>query len=121
MAQQPVIKFHPVTAPKSGNALVLVGKDLALGALGKDLDEASQGAISRAINAADFKGELFATQTILAPGGVELDRILLLGVGEDALGETEWLRLGGAAMAAVKGMEKSSMVLHLYLCLYLHP
>jgi leucyl aminopeptidase len=113
MAQQPVIKFHPVTAPKSGNALVLVGKDLSLGALGKELDEASQGAISRAIKAVDFKGELFATQAILAPGGVELDRILLLGVGEDTLGETEWLRLGGAAMAAIKGIEKSSMVLQL--------
>ncbi|MCV6547898.1 MAG: leucyl aminopeptidase [Cohaesibacter sp.] len=111
MAKLPVIKFHPVTAPKSGNALVLLGKDLSLCAMAEELNTASQGALSRAIKAADFKGDLFASQVILAPNGLELDRVILLGIGEKDLLDTDWLRLGGAGMAAVKGFEKSSMIL----------
>ncbi|MCT4655288.1 MAG: leucyl aminopeptidase [Cohaesibacter sp.] len=113
MTQSPVFNFHPLTAPKKGNAVLLIGKDLELGSIGRTLDEASDGAVGRAIKAADFKGELNKTLVLLAPSGSELDRIILLGIGDDELSETDWLHLGGAAMAAVKGFEKASLILDL--------
>ena len=111
MAQLPVIKFHPLTAPKSGSAVLFVGKSLALGGIGKQLDEDSGGTISRAIKAADFKGEAEKSMAILAPGGLDLDEIVVIGVGEEALGETDFLKLGGFAMAALKGAEKGSVII----------
>ena len=63
------------------------------------------------MKAADFKGGIAKSLSILAPGGLELDRIILIGIGEDALAETDFLKLGGAAMGALKGVEKASLVL----------
>ena len=111
MTKLPDLKFHPVTAPKSGVTVLLVGKSLALGPVAKQLDEASSGALGRAMKAADFKGKFGSTVSILAPAGVELDGVTLVGIGEEALGENEYLRLGGLAMAALKDKAKGSVVL----------
>ena len=111
MSKLPVIKFHPVTAPKSGVAVLFVGKSLALGGIAKDLDSVGSGAISRALKAADFKGELGSKASILAPAGTELDQVIVIGLGDEALGENEYLRLGGIAMGVLKGKEKGAIIL----------
>ena len=113
MANLPVTKFHPLTAPKSGVAILFVGKALELGDIAQSLDEASSGAISRAIKVADFKGGLAKKLSILAPSGLDLDRILLIGTGEESLSEKDFLRLGGAAMASLNGAQKAAVVLEI--------
>ncbi len=110
MAKLPQIKFHPLTAPKTGNAIVLVGKDKGLGAVAKELDEAAGGAISRAIEIAEFKAAQFKSLEILAPAGTELDRIIVMGLGEEALDEQAMIKLGGAIMGVLKGRKKASIL-----------
>ncbi|PLW77403.1 leucyl aminopeptidase [Cohaesibacter celericrescens] len=110
MAKLPVIKFHPLTVPNHGSVALFVGKSLVLGSIARGLDEASSGAVNRAIKAADFKGELAKSITILAPAGLDLDQIVVVGVGEETLSECDFLRLGGTVMGQHKGVNKASII-----------
>ncbi|SFO27718.1 leucyl aminopeptidase [Cohaesibacter marisflavi] len=108
MATLPFIQFEALGTPETGAAVLFVDKSLALSATGKALDEKSDGAIGRAIKAADFKGGFCKSVQILAPAGVALDRIILIGLGEETLSERDFADLGGAAIGAANG----SKVIH---------
>ncbi|WP_119307618.1 leucyl aminopeptidase [Cohaesibacter haloalkalitolerans] len=109
MATLPAFQFESLSVPETGAAVLFVDKSLTLGGVGQSLDEKSGGAIGRAIPAADFKGDFCKTIRILAPAGADLDQIVLVGLGDEALSERDFAALGGAAMGAVKGL-KSVMV-----------
>ncbi|WP_319414025.1 leucyl aminopeptidase [uncultured Cohaesibacter sp.] len=110
MATLPLFQFASLGAPDTGAAVLFVGKSLTLGATASALDDKSAGAIKRAIKAADFKGGLLKTLQILAPAGLDLDQIILVGLGEEALTEKDFAALGGAAMGAAKGAKEISLV-----------
>lgn len=110
MAKLPVFKFHPLTQSKTGSMVLFVGKDLALGPIAKGLDEATSGALTRAIEKTEFKADKFKSLEIVAPAGTELDRVVLVGLGDEALAENDFTSLGGTAMAALKGAKKASVV-----------
>lgn len=60
------------------------------------LDEATGGAISRAADTSDFKGSFGQMVEILAPSGVEANRILLVGLGDmEKITPLESERVGG--------------------------
>ncbi|WP_247895844.1 M17 family peptidase N-terminal domain-containing protein [Azospirillum brasilense] len=61
---------------------VTVATDRALGAAGQDLDQKTGGTLSRAMKASRFTGKKEETLAILAPAGVEFDRVLLVGIGK---------------------------------------
>ncbi|RJF84950.1 leucyl aminopeptidase [Azospirillum cavernae] len=67
---------------KPGILAVTVATDRSLGALGQELDQKTGGALVRAMAAARFTGKKDETLTLLAPSGVELERVLLVGVGK---------------------------------------
>ena len=51
---------------------------------------------------------------ILVPSGTELDRIILLGIGDKSkLNEFSWLKLGGKLSSILSGHSKSSVMLEL--------
>lgn len=91
--------------------VVFAGKELALGAAAKNLLAGASEQISRAAAAAKFKGKAGSTLEILAPAGLAVSRLLVIGVsaasGDEAEGdksETEtqnddFLALGGQTMA----------------------
>ena len=84
----------------AGTVIVLVGQDLVLGpqarALGVD------DLIGRAAGPAEFTGKGRRALNLLAPAGIDLDRLILIGVGDPAeIKQTDWLHLGGAAMGAL--------------------
>ncbi|WP_204283689.1 M17 family peptidase N-terminal domain-containing protein, partial [Klebsiella pneumoniae] len=59
-----------------------------------------QALLSRIIDVSDFKGKLAASLSTLAPGGTELDRLVLVGAGDPAkLKADDWLKLGGSAFS----------------------
>ncbi len=97
MAELPRLSFEKPGLPATGVVVVFAGEGTALGPLGRALDEAAGGGLSRAAQAADFKGKSKTFVDIYAPTGLTVDRVLITGLGDPAkLSEADWTDLGGA-------------------------
>jgi leucyl aminopeptidase len=99
------VTFAKPALPKSGALVLLVEEGGGPGSVtGEALaaaDAATGGAVSRALEAAQFKGRKGQTATILAPGA-GLSRVVAVGLGKLAdLGETTVEDAGGSAAAAL--------------------
>ncbi|MEP1205929.1 MAG: leucyl aminopeptidase [Rhizobiaceae bacterium] len=100
----PNIKFTAAATPAKGSIILLANGNNDLSPSGKVLDE--NGALTKAIKAADFKGGFGKTLDIITPRDSDHDRIIIVGLGDvDKLTEYHWLRLGGRirATAATSG------------------
>ncbi|MCW3473155.1 leucyl aminopeptidase [Limobrevibacterium gyesilva] len=79
------IAFAKSALPKSGALVLLLeeggGPDSPTGALWQAADAATDGAIGRALAAAEFKGKKGQSATILAPGA-GLSRVVAVGLGQ---------------------------------------
>ena len=97
------IAFSKPSLPTEGAVAVGVLEGKVLCATAQRLDEAAKGALSRAIAASRFEGKKGQTLMILAPAGLELTRVLLIGLGKakevDALGAQAF---GGTAVAQLQ-------------------
>ncbi|MBB5519789.1 leucyl aminopeptidase [Amphiplicatus metriothermophilus] len=94
------VSFSKAAPPKSGALAIPCFEDGAQPAAFDALDEAAQGALSRAIKAAAFKGKKDQTLDIVAPAGLENTRVLLVGAGaRKELGPLEAEAVGAAAVA----------------------
>ncbi|WP_319529125.1 leucyl aminopeptidase [uncultured Cohaesibacter sp.] len=111
MAKLPEISFHSLATPSEGTAVLFVEKSLELSGVAASLDEATSGALTRAFKAAEFKGEMAKKVSILAPSGVELDQIVVIGIGDEPLTEKDFLRLGGVVMGSLGSAKTASVVL----------
>ncbi|MGH7155819.1 MAG: M17 family peptidase N-terminal domain-containing protein, partial [Acetobacteraceae bacterium] len=95
------VAFAKPALPKSGALVLLVPEGASPVGLWQQADEATSGAIARALAAAEFKGGSGKTCTILAPGA-GLTRVVAVGLGKP--GELSSLTLqqaGGHAAAAL--------------------
>jgi leucyl aminopeptidase len=99
-------------APTSDGALVvsvLEGRELSATAL--DLDAKSGGTISRAIAASRFEGKKDQTLMLMAPAGLQLKKLLLVGLGKgkavDALAAQA---VGGGIVAQLSGTGDAEVV-----------
>ena len=77
------INFSKVSLPEEGTIVYFVDEDGKLPAAAVDVDKKTGGAVTKAIQAGDFKGKEGKFLTILATVGLELDRIILAGIGAD--------------------------------------
>ena len=77
------IAFAKPTLPKSGALVLLMGEGERPSGVWQQADEATGGAIERALKAAEFKGSKGKTCTILAPGA-GLSRAVAVGLGKPA-------------------------------------
>lgn len=66
----------------SGSQAVPVFADSTFSASAKAIDDASGGALSRAVAASRFTGKPGQTLEVLAPAGTNADRVVLFGLGE---------------------------------------
>ena len=93
---QPSVSFAKLAAPDTGTLVVLIAEDLALPPTAAAFDAKLGGLLARAVEKAAFKAKGFAALDIVAPAGCDLDRVILVGLGETAkLVEKDWVRLGG--------------------------
>ncbi|MFH1806353.1 MAG: leucyl aminopeptidase [Pseudomonadota bacterium] len=78
------ISFSDLAIPATGAVVAFAteGGDLMPSAVA--LDEATGGAVARAIKASTFKGKAGQSLQILSPANVELSRIILFGMGKEA-------------------------------------
>ncbi|NKB51294.1 MAG: leucyl aminopeptidase [Rhizobiaceae bacterium] len=108
----PTIKFTAAAMPAKGTLVVFADGDNKLGAAGNALDKS--GALTKAIKAAGFKGGFGKTLDILTPRDSDLDRMIVVGLGDvKKLTEFHWLRLGGRIRASVAGNVKVAVMVEL--------
>ncbi|HVK81145.1 MAG TPA: leucyl aminopeptidase [Verrucomicrobiae bacterium] len=83
-----------VTAGSGEVVAVMATEGGELLGAGKALDSASGGRIAKAMKAAGFKGGAGQVVDVLAPGGVDFSRVLVIGVGKaeaaDGMGVERW-------------------------------
>ncbi len=95
------IAFARPALPDSGALVLLVGEGERPAGVGAQADEATGGAIARALQVAEFKGGKGKTCTVLAPGA-GLTRVIAVGLGKrDGLTRQALEDAGGHAMAAL--------------------
>ncbi len=108
------IAFSAVETPKSGALVVGVAEGGVLTAAAAALDAHLGGALDRAIKASRFTGKKDQILTVMAPHGVTLGRVLLLGLGKiDALTAIGVEALGGAIVANLALSGESVVTVHL--------
>jgi len=97
-----IIFAAPSLAARGAVAVsVMAGAKLSPSAA--QLDQATGGALGRAIKGSRFKGNKAQMLEILAPQGVRVSRILLVGVGKPGeLKDTDLENLGGAVVARLE-------------------
>ncbi|MBA2127764.1 leucyl aminopeptidase [Hyphomicrobium methylovorum] len=110
MADRLDVSFAPLNADPEAVTVILAADGPAFGPQAKDLDSKSGGAITKAADAADYKGKLKATIEILAPAKLSVKRLIVAGLGKDnsEAGAQPYVELGGAILAAIEGRKTSS-------------
>ena len=93
------ITFAEPSLPRDGALALLIPEGARPAGLWAQLDEATGGAITRALEAGSFTGKKGQTCLILAPGA-GLARIVAVGLGTEVT-ESEVERAGGAAAVAL--------------------
>ncbi len=103
-----------ICAPQKGVAVILADDKLATGATAAGLGEGAQDLIRRAAETAGFSGKSKTVLDLLAPAGLGVDRLLVVGLGKAdgiaALDDNEWAALGGTVMGKL-GKAKAAEVL----------
>ena len=93
------LAFAQSALPGNGALALLIPEGAGASGLWAQLDEATGGAIARALEAASFTGKKGQTCVILAPGA-GLARVVAVGLGKDVT-EAEAERAGAAAAVAL--------------------
>jgi leucyl aminopeptidase len=108
---RPMTALSPIAFAKpgrmvAGTLVVLVGDDLRMGPVVRSLG--IEAIVRKAAAAAGYKAKAMSTLDILAPAGLPLDRLIVVGTGKPGdLKERDWARLGGAALGTL-GRGKSA-------------
>ncbi|MCA1298666.1 leucyl aminopeptidase [Stappia indica] len=105
----PKLSFSKLSVPGKGVAVVFVNDKLSAGAVTSDLLGGAEGLLARAAETAGFSGKARTTLDLIAPAGLGLDRLIVIGLGAEELSETDWMALGGVAMGAI-GSAKAATV-----------
>ncbi len=96
MIDPSIINFVPLKKPEGQTVALLIDESGAMPPTAKTLDQKSNGTLSRAIAAADFKGKSRSVVEVLAPAELSFDRVLFAGLGKyEEYGSNDWLNLGG--------------------------
>ncbi len=100
------ISFAAPASPHDGALVLLLEDEASLTGIAAAANDATDGAIARALVAAEFKGKAGKTTTILAPG--RFSRVIAVGLGKD-LKQLGAEQAGGHAVAALS-REPSAVV-----------
>ncbi len=92
--------FSEIAIPRAGALILPLFQGAKLTGTAAKLDSRLKGALKRAIAASDFSGKLEEVLEVIAPGGVSLSRILIIGAGDTAKATiSHFERIGAVATA----------------------
>jgi leucyl aminopeptidase len=96
------IEFVPATTPPKGVLIVFCDEGLKFGSAARAAIAAADDVIKRAAAAERFKGKNGSVLELLAPAGLDVPRLVVLGVGKvKDLKSESWVKLGGVAMGKI--------------------
>jgi leucyl aminopeptidase len=98
MADAPKIAFAAFAAPAKGVLVVFMNGELRLGTATARLLGRSHDLIARTASAEKFTGKLGATLDFLAPAGLQVQRLLVVGSGTET---PDCVKLGGTVMGKI--------------------
>lgn len=78
------IQFSDLSIPSSGVVATLVSAGTELTGVNAELDQLTGGALSRSIAVDTFNGEEEQVLNIVAPANTDLQRVILLGIGDNS-------------------------------------
>jgi leucyl aminopeptidase len=94
------ISFAKPVAAKSGTLVLFASKGSGLTPAAQAVDKATKGVLSRALKAGRYSADAAELLEILGPSGLEVNRVLLAGLGEGGKANVgEFERIGGAIAA----------------------
>jgi leucyl aminopeptidase len=112
MADAIRIEFQPFGLPKGGDLVVFAGEDGTLGeAVSERLGRDGADLIAAAARAERFKGKPQTALAIPAPRGLQVDRLIVIGVGgEKDRPKHDWRMLGGFVAGKVSGRTATALL-----------
>ena len=104
--------FAKTEFPTSGTIVLPVYDGKVWGPHAAQLDETTGGALTRAATAGKFEGKQDQSLTVLAPAGLTVSRVVLIGLGKPKdVGDLAAQGFGGKAMALVQTCGDDSLFL----------
>jgi leucyl aminopeptidase len=111
------ISFAKPAAAKTGALVLFATKGPSLTPAAQAVDKATKGALGRALKAGRYAGETADILEILAPAGLDVNRILLVGLGDGAKANVgEFERAGGAIAARLQSSGETQVSIMLDDC-----
>src|SRR5437588_5675281 len=96
------LEFAAISAPVRGILIMFCGEGLKFGAAAQAILRPCGDLVTRAAAAARFKGKNGSTLDILAPAGLAVPRLVIVGAGKGSdLKREAFVKLGGVAMGQV--------------------
>jgi leucyl aminopeptidase len=111
MASTLTIDFVPLTASPKGVLILFCDDELKFGTAARAILEPTDDLVKRAAAAARFKGKHGSALEIVAPAGLTVPRLVVVGVGKvKELKSESWVKLGGAAMGKLSGAAEATVI-----------
>ncbi|GGK32354.1 leucyl aminopeptidase [Salinarimonas ramus] len=104
MAEPLKIDFISPALPDSGDLVVFVGDDLALGPVAAETLGEAASLVARAAKSEKFKGKWKSVMSIAQPAGLAVDRLVVVGIGgAKERAELDFALLGGVVAGRTAG------------------
>jgi leucyl aminopeptidase len=106
------LEFAGLDAPRKGVLLLFCEEGAKLGASARAAIEPTGDLVRRAVAADGFTGKNGSALEIVAPSGLDVSRLIILGVGKARdLKAQDFVKLGGAAMGRIPAAAASATLL----------
>ena len=106
------LEFAPLSTPHKGVLVVFCDEGLKFGSATRQVLAETGDLMARAAAAERFKGKIASTLDIVAPAGLKVSRLVVVGVGKVRdLKARDFAKLGGLAMGRVpKSAEEATII-----------
>jgi leucyl aminopeptidase len=96
------LEFAPLGTPAKGVLVLFCEEELKFGSVARGALAPTSDLVRRAASADGFKGKNGSALDLVAPAGLEVPRLLIVGVGKGRdLKARDFIKLGGAAMGRI--------------------
>src|SRR5215471_5248536 len=106
------LEFVPFSRPAKGVLVVFCDEGLNFGSSARRILAPSGDLVTRAAEAEQFKGKNGSALDILAPAGLDIARLVVVGAGKTGdLKASDFVKLGGVAMGKVPGLATQATII----------
>ena len=104
--------FAPFAAPTKGVLIVFCEEGLKFGSAARKVLEATGDLVNRAADADRFKGKSGSALDLVAPAGLDVSRLVVVGVGKARdFKAQDFVKLGGIAMGKIPAAASEATII----------